>query len=1674
MIESNVLNYIEIGDSIQLNNIYKNKFQKNFFEFFRIMIKYKSTNITLLYFLKFIYFIQIMMLCLINLPEKFSKHDTLIKFFNVIKGITYLHENITSKKTYYIWLYITYTINGIFIICILDLIIKRKNANSTILYLLNYFNLILQNYFYFPFLNILLIIFKCNSENYHHFLNIKCYESNHLILIIINLFFILFFTLYSILLSIYYYQIGGIKNSCGLARLNCNYELYENIISIILYFLDYFLEFYITKEEDNKKMRIVIRCIILCSAIFFFIYIFKYMMYYDFRMNNLLYFGWSFIFWFSLVYILQMQLKFINSILFVLLGWFFLSIIVYNLTTYNVDKFLVNINVLEIDNIKQIEMFTFNLLNLANENTVKSKILLNGLFNTIEEYFKNFEIYNKYYELSTNKYFIKEFKADNYLFNTYCIIYTIYDFYLNKNNIKNDVLLLYGYFLLNYLRNYSLIILLCSKIKIKEHKYMYLKYLLLEDIKEKMLDELGNKNSKDKDIKNLEIGSVIYYNNLYDNMKLKIYDALIIQINYFEIFKNSTNSINSTEKLLKIGKKILKYKKEILQIWNKIIELNNFSDEIEQDFMLYLENIIQDNDLVVNKKKEYLNQKKMKFSEKNNLYYSLFNKDDSSIIIIDGFSMRGKIIYFLSNFALLFGYNNKEIINFYIYDLMSSNISKFHSALERDMLCYSNLDNIFKGERKFFIKGKNGLITCIFFIRVIPNLSYGLVYIMYVKKIKENFMVILDNEFIINSISDLNYTSSIELFNKNNFDLNNSIIGKHVGYILPEFLKLLTYKNEKFDISKTDIDIKGNFYSNIKPNKKIDSLINKIIENIKANGFLNLNDYVKKYSIRKSIRNNLFRIEKNNGKDNQYNYLLKELEKFSIKNIFFKISLRSFLKGKYSYIQIYIIPNISNNMNNIIQNSNLKNSAYFGTRISSSNNSMIHFEFKENKNNNNNLKGIKIATYSIKEKENNNNNNNIKENKIDIKTYYEKSKNINKISYNRIKNKILSKKYPLYIIYIYFLLIIFEVSTIILESINSLIMKEKFNNIQVYFNQNFFFNRTKIHLSALNFILSNIKLLKYDAINNEKGCLIPCINGYMFSLDNIFEKITNSIKNTKYYDDDYKKIFNQYDEILVYINKMETIKYIHIDKISRINFIFSNALRIYHNIYNYLDDSERKKIFETYMENALNQSYLYIINDTFGFSNEKLHDIIQNRFSNFNYLLIINSVIYVIICILFIFISSKLYKFESKILKKLLYFRNYKFEIYLKYLDELKRKLRKDNGEEEEKNQEDEKFSSNNNNNNEENKISEQNETKKFDKIKRKNSNLTGNEKKKKKTKINKIFQQKQEKYNIMKKYFRKLNIILSIKLNFILIIGMSYYIFINLIYLDKRNDFFEYNKNSGILQYTFLNIFISFLNLKIELINNINFEEIKKFYINCFNSNTFTSLNFSDNFYTIENYTLINNLKYLMDIPSSINSVSYSKDLTNLLNKNEDENYYKIIYKLFYGNSCEILVDGDKTNEDNILLLRYCQELWSGILKKGLEQGITQFYIEFVSVIEIFNNTNNGKVSFYEISNYPSTLFYLDFFLSIYFYKAFIIVDENLEKIRINKVSEINKILNFISIIYTIFIGFLFIIGIFFINNNYKKLISFLNFILIIPVEYLSEDEYFYSEILKMENYFT
>ena len=199
---------------------------------------------------------------------------------------------------------------------------------------------------------------------------------------------------------------------------------------------------------------------------------------------------------------------------------------------------------------------------------------------------------------------------ENITCRVYNIIYLIYDYYLNKSDLKNDILILFCYFLSNKLKNLTLSIYYCSKIKLTGHKYWYLKYQLMEDIKDYLIEKFAKNSNNKETIKHVQIGSVILYNTYIDSFKLKIYDAACNQIDYFDILKNNTTSHKSTKNFLKLGETILSLRKEILDLWNKIITLNPFSDENEKDYMLYLETIIQDEDLAQKEEKRY-NQIKM-------------------------------------------------------------------------------------------------------------------------------------------------------------------------------------------------------------------------------------------------------------------------------------------------------------------------------------------------------------------------------------------------------------------------------------------------------------------------------------------------------------------------------------------------------------------------------------------------------------------------------------------------------------------------------------------------------------------------------------------------------------------------------------------------------------------------------------------------------------------------------------------------------------------------------------------------------------------------------------------------------------------------------------------------------------------------------------------------------
>ena len=212
------------------------------------------------------------------------------------------------------------------------------------------------------------------------------------------------------------------------------------------------------------------------------------------------------------------------------------------------------------------------------------------------------------------------------------------------------------YFLINKLNNQAFAMLLSSKIKVENHKDLYYKYLLIEDIQDNLIFKL-KKNSNKESIRHVQIGSVILY-YLYINLfKIKIYDGLCNQIDYFDLLKNSNITNKTTENLLKCGENIFKSHSEIKTIWDKLIELNPFIDEYQKDYILYLDTIVQDDYLAKEESKKYNLLKNNKSQEKNNVYHSMFLVNTSSILLIDGYLLNGKIVYASPNFSLLFMYD---------------------------------------------------------------------------------------------------------------------------------------------------------------------------------------------------------------------------------------------------------------------------------------------------------------------------------------------------------------------------------------------------------------------------------------------------------------------------------------------------------------------------------------------------------------------------------------------------------------------------------------------------------------------------------------------------------------------------------------------------------------------------------------------------------------------------------------------------------------------------------------------------------------------------------------------------------------------------------------------------------------------------------------------------------
>ena len=518
----------------------------------------------------------------------------------------------------------------------------------------------------------------------------------------------------------------------------------------------------------------------------------------------------------------------------------------------------------------------------------ESKILIFGIIKKFEEFISNNpEINYQYQNLINNEYLNKKFNKEDSL-PILSIIYLIYTFFYEKALNKDIITFHLCYFLINKFNNVTYASLLCSKLKSKGHKELYYKYLLIEDIKEYLILKL-NKKTKKESIKQIQLGSAILYYLYIDLFKLKVYDAICTQIDYFDLLKNSVTTNKTTENILKSGENIFKVRKEIITIWNKIIKLNPFCDDCYGDYMLYLDTILQDEILVREQSKNYQLLKNNKSQEKYNIYHTMFVRDTSTILLVDGYLSSGKIIYASPNFSLLFMYSGKELTSLTIDDLLPNIVQTFHKELIDNAIKISNIKYIFKDPRDSLIKNKiGGLVNIKLFVKPVPNLSYGLIYFTYIQKIHEsNFNILLDKDLKVNGFTET-AEITIEYTVNKGFDLSYNIIGNHIGVVIPDILSLLEYKDEEFNITKTDCELKGNLYSveKVKDLKyKIDSILERIKKN-KADGEENDPQNIK----------------------NDLNSLINDFYDDKIKSfsIFYKVKLYTFLDGKYKYYKVFI------------------------------------------------------------------------------------------------------------------------------------------------------------------------------------------------------------------------------------------------------------------------------------------------------------------------------------------------------------------------------------------------------------------------------------------------------------------------------------------------------------------------------------------------------------------------------------------------------------------------------------------------------------------------------------------------------------------------------------------------------------------------------------------------
>ena len=1435
MIENDIINWLEISESMKYIDIYRRQSRVKFFKIIHIMMGFKTYGSFWYLLLTLFFFLQVMMLVINDISESSDYSITLLKY---ISNIFLVNEYLSNEKMYSI---VILVLSILTLLIILIYIYIQISINLGKFYirlpvtLLNYFNLLLIDYLIGPIIMITLLSTKCDENNDHILLHKKCFkEISHICVAIFGLINLVFYLGYTFFLSIYYNEIGAVNENKLSARINCNYEIILFFFKCILFVLTYYNQYF---QPNNKIVRIIIQLYVCLSCTILCVYCYHEVLFYNYTLNTINLYGNAFIAWFTFGIILKEFLNIQETSVFHIIGWIIISIILFLLEDDRRDYLLTDFNIFQANSLKKIEIFIQQLYNLISVNSIKNKTILVGVIEKFETYFRrNYELNVKYTKLHEDE--IVNKKITNKLeLKILSIVYLIYEYHLNQEEFKSDILIILSYFLMNKFKKSTLAINFCSKVSVNNHKFLYLKFILMEEIKDYLVFKITKATDTDS-MSHLEISSMILYYIYSDLFKIKIYDAACSQIDYFDYLTNPNVDSKITENFLKAGDNILLLRKIIMKLWEKIISLNPFCEDYKNSFSIYLMHILKDEEQAKVEEKRLEKIQNSKASEKTNIKYSLFLIEQSSIILIDGYSDMGKILYVTPNFEKVFDYKNNEITAGKIDYLLPKTISEFHNELVENSIRFSRLEKIFKKPLETSIKGKNNfLCTVDIYVKPAPNFKYGLIYYCYLKKLSTNtFNIMLDKNLKItchtDSIKEGNNSLLFQFFGS-----NPPLINRSICIFIPEILKQIQYKDESYGFIKNDIDLEGTFYP-IKNINEVETKVNFILEKIKQTGYLKMNEEGDNQDTFKEFDELMFMIRKRYTKGTKIFYKIKTkvfLNKYIIHLFQMSNDLVKY-HNKETFQNPFILKDKKKEKDNSSEGSSNENKnekniivldnelingdadKYKDTKEESSNKNIKNKKKKKNKTLN------KIEEGEDKDLENNkgdtkaneeNNEEEVENNSKKVK----KNINMDNSTFKKLKSYIIKGEEVSWMIVMKYVGFSFGLISLIFCYLFFQDEMNNLKNINTYCDQNLVFNHSKISLACTYLVVKNLYYNKYSYIKDD-SCYghDSCKEFYLDTLTLCLNDLERITQNISYFHQDFIDIlYKSVDiDLVMYYNEINKDNFT-ITKANLLMLILSTAFDFSSNIDGYykVDYS----IYDVMNINVGTQS-LSLFNDKnlIGFNEVKKRKNLSNLLKNYNdYAFIIELCIFIIFSSIFGILIFQINKIELEYIRALIRFNSRNFESeYLKNLYDVKSKLIEAKGEDNSQKINEEKEE-----------IEKEKEKKEVinDKINDKDSTHNEKSKMKKKEKI----EMKHLKIKAMSKYFKQMNIFFIIKVIAIFFLSFSY--FFVLIILE---DYYEkillsldevINEMEGIYKDGFQNLIL----LKNITSNQIEFEIKKK-----------------------------------------------------------------------------------------------------------------------------------------------------------------------------------------------------------------------------------------------------